>query len=153
VLPILYVLLAAALVPLWRRSRVPVVALAALSVAINLPTASVNVGLVLDESPSRRDEHAPWPYQQAGVWRAFLMGLQGRPLPAPDSVVNDPVRSAGTRFPDFWTAHLMRESRPACLCGLLFLGPLLAAAAWALARIVRGEEPTQGADACRKSSS
>ena len=144
VLPIVYALLAVTLVPLWCRIRVLVVAFGLLSVAINLPSLLVNWSLVLAEYPSASNAIAPWPYQQTGIWQAFLLGIQGQSLPASDAVLNDPVRRAGTRFPDLWTIHLMRQSRSACLLGLMLLGGLLSVGTWSLIRIVWRKETISG---------
>jgi hypothetical protein len=58
----------------------------------------------------------------------------------PNAVMNDPIRSAGTVFPDLWAVHLMRQSRLACLAGLLLMAVLLIVAVGALVRIVWGRQ-------------
>jgi hypothetical protein len=134
-LPILFFLLAAALVPLVRPRGALVAALVVLSVAINLPTALVNWSLVLAEFPDASNPQAPRPYQQLAVWDALFLGLEGRPLPAGEEVSSDPVRGLGTQFPDLWTVHLMRHSGGGRTLGFLGLTLLAALAAGALRRV------------------
>jgi hypothetical protein len=139
ILPILFFVLGAALVPLWRRSRALVATLAGLSAVVNLPTLLVNWSLVVAQHPAASDPYAPRPYQQAAVWEALVLGLQGQSLPAGEEVLSDPLRNLGTRFPDLWATHLMRRGGSGWLAGLTLLVALTGLASFALWQIARGE--------------
>ena len=83
------------------------------------------------------DPLAKLPRQHMAIWNGLLLGIQGKPLPAGPEIANDPIRSAGRRFPDLWTVRLMERSRAGIATGLTITLLLALGAAWCLVHIVK----------------
>lgn len=119
ILPILFFLVVLTLAALWSRYRRPLIALLAVSFALNLVPALVNWRYADRLYPDATNINALLPSQQIATWRGLLLGLQGKPLPMPPDIANDPIRSAGARFPDLWTVRLMERGKAGLLAGLV----------------------------------
>lgn len=143
ILPILYLGVGISLITLWpeRRHRVWLTTLLGLSFLLNAAPVIVNWHLAVSEHA-----HAPWPYarlpyQHMVVWQGIGRGLQGKPLPAPAEIGNDPLRSASARFPDLWLARaLERPSLTARAGGLTVAALLSLLGLTSLTRLLRREE-------------
>jgi hypothetical protein len=143
VLPIFFAILAIVAAPLWEKRRRLILALGALSFLLNLPPALVNwheatLANVGDPWPQQiRYPWAPEPRQQIVLWKGFLNGLQGRPLPAPEVWYTDPVLNSIVAFPDLWTFKIMRLSKAGLLAGLVLSIGLILPSVWAARRLLR----------------
>ncbi|MFN0149854.1 MAG: hypothetical protein ACKVU1_03965 [bacterium] len=120
ILPFLYLVASRVGVRLWnfRRWRPLVLMLSIASAALSAAPVLVNWHVATATSPGASAQDAAGPYQQLAVWRGLLMGIQGDALPVLPEFADDPIRSAGSRFPDLWTARLMERSRVGWLAGL-----------------------------------
>ncbi|MFH1221264.1 MAG: glycosyltransferase family 39 protein [Candidatus Eisenbacteria bacterium] len=118
VIPVFFLGASLALTALWEKHRELVLGLVIVSVLVNAPAVLVNWNLTTTEFPQARDQNARLPRQMMATWTGLVMGLQGKPLPAPPEIANDPIRSAGRRFPDLWTVRLMEQSRFGLIAGL-----------------------------------
>ena len=137
VLPILFFLASVPLKAFWKTNRPPLIALSSLSAALCLAPSLVNWHLALTEYPQALNPYALLPYQHMAVWKGVFLGLQGRPLPAPEALLSDPIRSGGARFPDLWTVRLMEHSHTGLVIGLLISTGLIVAAIWAFRQLIR----------------
>ncbi|HEV3258076.1 MAG TPA: hypothetical protein VG013_14420 [Gemmataceae bacterium] len=122
---------------LWPRFRRSVLALTAASLVINIAPGLVNWPLALAMAPRAHEALAPGPFQQLAAWHAVWTGVNGRPLPAPQDLASDSVRSTGRSFPDFLVVRLMERSPAGLAAGLLALAVLLALGAWSLRLLIR----------------
>lgn len=120
VLPFFFVLTGMNLVELWKKYRNALKGLLLLSFLLNLAPALVNWSLAIADAQTS-NPYLSFPYQHLAIWKGLWNGLAGTPLPAPDSVLADPVRSAGARFPDLWTVRLMETSAKGRALGALAL--------------------------------
>ncbi len=137
VLPILFFLVSVPLKALWKTHRAPLLALASLSAALCLAPSLVNWHLALTEYPQALNPYALLPYQHMAVWKGVFLGVQGRPLPAPEALLRDPIRSGGARFPDLWTVRLMEHSHLGLVVGLLLSLGLVVMAVWAFRQLTQ----------------
>jgi hypothetical protein len=126
IVPILFFAVGMILVELWGKHKYTLIGLGLVSVAVNMAPALVNWALATVEFPRAADRYALLPRQHMAVWNGMYLALQGKPLPAPPEIMNDPIRSGGTRFPDLWTFRLMERSTFGYLVGLVTLSALLA---------------------------
>lgn len=141
ILPILFLPVGFTLMALWEAYKKPLIALIFLSVALNAAPVLVNWHLASTEAPQATDLYATLPRQHMAVWNGVLLGLRGQPLPAPPEILNDPIRSAGARFPDLWTVRLMERSRSGFLVGLAVSLLLLCPGLWSLWQLVSRQTP------------
>jgi hypothetical protein len=122
ILPILFFAVGMTLVSLWGKYKYPLIGLIFLSFVLNAAPVLVNWNLAVGNDPrAEYDEYALFPYSHAAVWNGLSLAMQGQPLPAPEDVANDPVRSRGARFPDLWTFRLMEYSTTGLLAGSIIL--------------------------------
>jgi hypothetical protein len=137
VLPVLFLGASLALTALWERHCKTVLALVMISVLVNAPAVFVNWNLTTTEFPQASDQNARLPRQMMATWTGLVMGLQGKPLPAPPEIANDPIRNAGRRFPDLWTVRLMEQSRFGLVAGLGITMVLTIPIAWSLGLLLK----------------
>ena len=137
VLPILFFLVSVPLKTFWSTHRTQIVALASLSTALCLAPTLVNWHLALTEYPQALNPYALLPYQHMAVWNGVFLGAQGKPLPAPEALLRDPIRSGGARFPDLWTVRLMEHSHLGLILGLIISTGLVVAAVWAFRQLIQ----------------
>lgn len=137
VVPILFYGTATVLAALWDKHRRALVALSLASGLLSAAPVLVNWHLATTTFPRADDPYALLPRQQVAIWSALLMGLQGRPLPVTPDVADDPIRSAGARFPDLWTVRLMERSPAGMILGLGISLALLLGCLWSFRRLVR----------------
>jgi len=140
ILPILFFAVGLTLASLWDKHKYPLIGLIIVSFVLNAAPALVNWHTAINEFPQATDEYAPLPYQHIAVWHGVYLATQGEPLPTPPDIANDPIRSAGSRFPDLWTFRLMELSTPALLAGLLISLALLATLLWCFRKLVINSE-------------
>jgi hypothetical protein len=88
------------------------------SFVLNAAPVLVNWHLASTMFPQATDPYALLPRQHMAVWNGLYLATQGQPLPAPADIANDPIRSAGARFPDLWTIRLMERSALGFFAGL-----------------------------------
>ena len=146
VLPVLFFGASLVISCIWKRHRALILGLTVVSVLVNAPGVFVNWNLTTLEFPGAGDQDARVPRQMMATWTGLVMGLQGKPLPAPPELINDPIRSAGARFPDLWTVRLMERSRLGLIAGLGMVVLLIIPAAWSLALLLRQDTWRAGID-------
>jgi hypothetical protein len=122
---------------LWNEHKKLMIGLICVSGILNLIPAVVNWPLVVAEFPQAADPSANLPRQHMASWNGFLLGIQGKPLPAGPQIANDPTRSAGRKFPDLWTVRLMETSRLGMVVGLAISLVLVLSTAWCLRELLR----------------
>jgi len=120
ILPILFFMVGIILAVLWEKHWKPLMVLISFSFILNLAPVLVNWHLALTEVPDSVaiNQNTPFPAQHIAVWRGVLLGIQGKPLPAPQALLDDPIRSAGAKFPDLWTVRIMERSKIGLVIGL-----------------------------------
>jgi hypothetical protein len=121
VVPILFFAASRVLAICWERHKRPLAALVILSGLLSAAPVLVNWNLATTEFPHAAEQDSKFPYQQMAVWKCLLMGLEGKPLPAPPKVVDDPIRSAGRKFPDLWTVRLIERGHWGLGIGILLM--------------------------------
>lgn len=136
ILPLLFVAPAAALAHGWRKHKRLLGALAVFSATLNAVPVLVNYHLAAWNDPEATNPLARFPAQQAAGWRALLLGLRGRPLPAPAAITDHPLRRLQRNFPDLWTVRLIEYSPAGALVGTTMLVLLAGASAWSLSRLL-----------------
>jgi hypothetical protein len=137
IVPVLFFAVGMTLVPLWDKYKYPLVGLIFVSFVLNAAPAFINCHLALTEFPKATDEYARLPYQHMAVWKGTYLAVQGQPLPAPPEVANDPIRSAGARFPDMWTFRLMERSTLGLYAGLTITLLLLGVSLMCFVKLVK----------------
>jgi GT2 family glycosyltransferase len=124
-LPIVYLGVACIFLSGSSRLRRGLAVLAAVSVAANIAPTLVNWPLALSPHPEAFLKPGIAPHRQRILWNAIAEGLRGVPLPVPDTIQNDPLRSTQAYFPDLWLAYGIRsggeKAAASVLAGLLLL--------------------------------
>lgn len=148
VLPIFFVLFSIAASLFWEKYWRRVLALIAVSFFINLPSALVNwheASLANASVPWEKQLRYLWalgPRQQIAIWKGFMEGLQGKPLPSKPDWILDPTLSSIIAFPDLWTFRLMRLSGTGLLAGASINVVLGAGAVFSSASLLRKKRQT-----------
>lgn len=129
-LPIVFLIVGPCLLEIGRRSRLTAVIIVTAAIAFNVAPAVVDWHAMESRYASTQLQDTNAPYVIEDIWSGFFKGVRGEPLNLHHADTSLAESDSEGRFPDLWTAQLMKESSGGRLAGwtivcLLVLGMAL----------------------------